>query len=170
MSNKVIILYGAVDADCLPICQQGNIDSLCIICKDERLVLSPKGHQICSQNNYSFPPFNQLTVSTHTQTNLASESSVEALNIELLPSNKYVNISLSNMYRVSTAVKGLPPHRRLGQRAAAITRDATLHADGRDRLATAADVAHRGRRTMAYTPLASPIEGSYLLIHDFKVK
>ncbi|GIX87651.1 hypothetical protein CEXT_463851 [Caerostris extrusa] len=59
MSNKVIILYGAVDADCFPICQQGNIDSLCIICE---LVLSPKGHQICSQNNSSFlPPFNQLT-------------------------------------------------------------------------------------------------------------
>ncbi|GFQ91515.1 uncharacterized protein TNCT_454492 [Trichonephila clavata] len=71
------------------------------------------------------------------------------------------------MYRVSTAVKGLPPHRRLGQRAAAITRDATLHADGRDRLATAADVAHRGRRTMAYTPLASAMEGNIRLQMEF---
>ncbi|GFT13302.1 uncharacterized protein NPIL_521071 [Nephila pilipes] len=62
------------------------------------------------------------------------------------------------MYRASSAVKGLPPHRRLGQRAAATTRDATLHADGRDRLTTAGDATHRGRRAMAYTPIASATE------------
>ncbi|GBL95516.1 hypothetical protein AVEN_54120-1 [Araneus ventricosus] len=66
MSNKVIILYGAVDADCFPFVNKAILTLFALSVRTSELFYRPKDTKSAHKITPLFlPPFNQLTVSTH---------------------------------------------------------------------------------------------------------